>query len=106
MPTDQVQQVAKLFDALAPTYDQVGVDLFAPIAQRLIELLAPQPGEHAVDLGCGRGAVTVPLAEAVGPGGTVVAGDVSSAMVEATREATTHLPQAEVDLIDAAEPNL
>ncbi len=106
MSTDRVQQVAQLFDLVAPTYDQVGVDMFVPIAQRLVQLLAPQAGENAVDLGCGRGAVTLPLAEAVGPSGTVLAGDVSTAMVEATRQATAHLPQVVVEPIDAAEPNL
>jgi len=102
MSTDRVQQVAQLFDLVAPTYDQVGVDMFVPIAQRLVQLLAPQAGENAVDLGCGRGAVTLPLAEAVGPSGTVLAGDVSTAMVEATRQATAHLPQVVVEPIDAA----
>jgi ubiquinone/menaquinone biosynthesis C-methylase UbiE len=106
MPSERVQQVAQLFDAVAPTYDQVGVDLFGPIAQRLIELLAPQPGEHAVDLGCGRGAVTLPLAEAVGSHGTVVAGDVSTAMVAATRQASAHLPQVRIGELDATDPGL
>jgi ubiquinone/menaquinone biosynthesis C-methylase UbiE len=106
MAISRTQQVGQLFDVLAPTYDQVGVDFFQPIANRLVELLDPRPGERAVDLGCGRGAVTVPLAHAVGPDGSVLAGDVSGAMVEATRQVTAELTQVRADDIDAAEPNL
>lgn len=106
MITSRTQQVAALFDQLAPTYDQVGVDFIGPIARRLAELLMPQPGERVVDLGCGRGALTVPLAEAIGSTGTVVAGDVSAAMIEATRLITADLPQVRVELIDAADPQI
>lgn len=106
MTTNPIQQVAALFDQVAPTYDQVGVDFFGPVARRLVELLAPQLGERAVDLGCGRGALTLPLAEAVGPTGIVVAGDVSTAMVAAARRASRDLPQVRVDMINAADPAL
>ena len=58
------QQVAGLFDLVADTYDQVGVDFFAPIAKLLIDALAPQPGEDALDVGCGPGAATLLLARA------------------------------------------
>lgn len=73
--------VAALFDQLALHYDQGGVPWFAPIARRLVELVAPQPGERALDIGSGRGAVTFPLREAVGPTGHVTAVDLSPAMV-------------------------
>lgn len=106
MTVSAIQQIANLFDEVAPTYDQVGVDFFGPVARRLVELLAPQPGERAVDLGCGRGALTLPLADAVGPTGTVVAGDVSTAMVAAAQLATDGLPHVRVGEIDAADPDL
>lgn len=73
--------VAALFDQLAPGYDQGGVPWFGPIAERLVTLLAPQPGEHALDIGAGRGAVTFRLREAVGPTGHVTAVDLSPAMI-------------------------
>ncbi len=76
--------VAALFDDLAETYDRSGVDFFQPVGTRLVELLAPEAGARALDVGCGRGAVTLPLARAVGERGTVTALDVSPAMVAAT----------------------
>ncbi len=53
-------------------------DLGAP----LVELLAPQPGERILDLGCGDGALTLRLLE---HGCSVVAVDASAEMVEAAR---------------------
>ena len=74
--------VAALFDELAPDYDQGGVPLFRPVADRVLALADPRPGERALDVGCGRGAVTLPLADAVGPGGHVVGVDLSRRMVD------------------------
>jgi ubiquinone/menaquinone biosynthesis C-methylase UbiE len=71
-----------MFDGLAPSYDQSGVPFFGPIAEGLVRRLRPAPGERVLDLGSGRGAATIPLAEAVGPSGSVTAVDVSAQMVE------------------------
>ena len=83
--------VAQLFDQLTPFYDQSDVAFFGPIAERLVTLMEPRPGEHAVDLGCGRGAVTTRLARAVGPSGDVVALDVAPGMVAATGDEAARL---------------
>lgn len=76
--------VADLFDAVADTYDNVGVDFMRPIARGLVEALAPQPGERVLDVGCGRGAALFPLADAVAPGGRVTGIDLAPKMVAAT----------------------
>ena len=100
--------VRRLFDTLADTYDQVGVDFFQPIAAGLVEALAPVPGEHVVVMGCGRGAEVVPLARGVGERGRVLATDLSPAMVRCCREVVTQegLHNVEVRLGDAQEPDL
>ncbi len=81
---DRSDPVAQAFDAVADTYDNVGVDFFGPVAQGLVDALEPAPGERALDVGCGRGAVLFRLAEAVSPGGTVTAIDLAPRMVAAT----------------------
>ena len=82
---DAKAQVAQVFSAVAPAYDQSGVPFFGTFARRLVELLGVQPGWHALDVGSGRGAVVFPLVEAVGPTGRVTAVDLAPGMVEALR---------------------
>jgi trans-aconitate methyltransferase len=56
---------------------------FVPqLGQALLELLAPQPGERILDVGCGEGTLTQQLAAC---GATVVGIDNSATMVEAAR---------------------
>lgn len=102
MSQPKAPSVEAIFDALAADYDQSGVSFFGPVGARLVALLDPRPGERALDVGCGRGAVTVPLAEAVGAQGSVTAIDLSGAMVRACRRRTESLPQVEVIHGDAA----
>ena len=97
--------VADVFETIADSYDQTGVEFFKPVGERLVSLLDPQPGERCLDIGCGRGAVTVPLALATGPSGSVDAVDVSAAMVAATRALveTAGLDHVRVAVADAAD---
>ncbi len=100
--------LAAVFDGVAHTYESVGVPWFAPIAQGLVDAVQPQPGERAVDLGCGRGAAVFPLARAVGPSGRVVGVDLSARMIELARAHADELGLSTVDLRvgDAAAPDL
>lgn len=99
--------VAALFDALADDYDQTGIDFFAPIAAGLVDALDPRSGESCVDLGCGRGVVTLGLAERVLPEGAVVGLDVSSGMIAHARQLLS-ARGFDVDLLvgDASDPPL
>lgn len=105
-PEDPRARIAGLFDAVAETYDQVGVSFFGPIGQGLIDALDPRPGERGLDLGCGRGAALLPLARAVGPTGRVLGGDLSPNMVAQCRRlaAVEGLDQVEVRVMDAQDP--
>ena len=87
--TEHQARIASLFDQLVDDYDNVGVDFFQPIAHGLVRALAPEPGEHAVDIGCGRGAVALALASEVGPQGSVIGLDLSPRMIEAATDAAT-----------------
>jgi ubiquinone/menaquinone biosynthesis C-methylase UbiE len=85
MTDDPEARVAQLFDSVADTYDAVGVDFFEPIAAGLVAELGPQPGERALDVGCGRGAVLLRLADAVGTTGHVRGIDAAPRMIELTQ---------------------
>lgn len=98
--------ISAAFDNSADSYEQVGVDFFARFGADLVRRAAPAPGAAALDLGCGRGHVLFPLAEAVGPTGRVVATDLSPRMVElcAAEAASRGLEHVAVAVGDAGEP--
>lgn len=100
--------IVGVFDRVADTYDAVGVDWFVPIAAGLVRRLEPVPGERALDVGCGKGAALLPLAEAVGPTGHVTGIDLAPRMVEAAQAAAAARghAQVEVHVGDASAPHL
>ncbi len=99
--------IAALFDQLAATYDDVGVEFIGPIARGLVTELAPRPGERILDVGCGKGAALVPLARAVTPDGAAVGIDVSPGMVDAARAAVAAAGvDATVEVGDAMDPRV
>lgn len=99
-----VTPYAALFDKLSGVYDQSGVPFFGVIAGGLVDRLQVRPGEHALDIGAGRGAVTFRLAQAVGPTGRVDALDLAPGMVRLLAEDTAHLAHVHVTTSDAADP--
>jgi ubiquinone/menaquinone biosynthesis C-methylase UbiE len=102
---EQPISVAQVFDTLADSYDQTGVSFFGPVGRQLVELLDAAPGERCLDVGCGRGAVTLPLAAAVAPGGTVHGVDVSAGMLAGAERlvAAAGLDNVELEVADAAD---
>jgi trans-aconitate methyltransferase len=68
-------------------------DLGAPV----VELLAPQPGEHILDLGCGDGALTAKLAAR---GCQVVGIDASAEQIEAARKLGLDARVADAEHLD------
>jgi SAM-dependent methyltransferase len=98
--------VAALFDRTAETYDRVGVEMFKPIADRLVAELDLPAGERALDAGCGRGAALFPMARAVGPEGVAVGVDLAPGMVAASLAgAAAEGLTVDVRLGDAQDPD-
>ena len=73
------------------------------LGSSVVELLAPQPGERVLDLGCGTGQLTAQIAQS---GATVVGLDNSPAMIEEARRQYPQLEFREADAhdFDVAEP--
>jgi len=76
----------------------------ASLATAALDLAAPQPGEHVLDIGCGSGTTVLELAARVGPRGRVLGADISEPSVTRAREriAAAGLRHAEVIGADVA----
>ncbi|MFF2231162.1 class I SAM-dependent methyltransferase [Streptomyces anulatus] len=97
-----------VFDQVADKYDQLPVEFFGPVGERLVALAGIQPGDRVLDIGCGRGAVTFPAARAAGTTGSVLGVDLSPRMVEATRTraAALGLHRTRTMVMDGQKPTL
>lgn len=68
------------------TYLQTAALLLAPVKQRSYALMQIQSGGKVLDLGCGPGTDTIPLARLVGPCGQVVGLDHDEAMIASANQ--------------------
>lgn len=104
-PAARTSQVAALFDLLSDSYDDVGVPFFQVIARDLLDAMPPRTGERWVDVGCGRGAVLLQVAQQVRPA-EVVGTDLSPGMLERCRQAAERAGLGNVRLVvdDAQAP--
>lgn len=70
-----------VFDRAASSYDEVAGAYHDHFGARLVDVVGVGPGDVVLDVGCGRGAILMPAAARVGPGGGVVGVDLSPEMV-------------------------
>lgn len=77
---------------------------FASFDAPLLSCAGVRPGDRVLEVGCGAGATTMALADAVGPAGQVVALDVSEPLCEQTRSRAEAVGFTNVDVlaVDAA----
>jgi O-methyltransferase/aklanonic acid methyltransferase len=80
--TESTAEMHRVFNTAAEVYDQSGVEFFGPIGRRLVDFSGIGTGKSVLDVGCGRGAVLFPVAEAVGPSGEVIGIDLAEEMVK------------------------
>jgi SAM-dependent methyltransferase len=71
------------------------------LTPHLMSVVAAQPGQRVCDIGCGGGAQTIALSEAVAPTGQVVGFDISGPLVELAQERATHSGADNVDFVVA-----
>lgn len=100
------------WDKAAEAYEAGWRDSLALVQSRLLDVSAPQAGEHVLDIACGTGLVTFPLAAAVTSSGRVIATDISQAMIdiirrEAEKRGLTQIDafRADAETLDAVPDN-
>jgi ubiquinone/menaquinone biosynthesis C-methylase UbiE len=70
-------------------------------SENVVQQLAPRPGARVMDIGCGPGRVTIPLARAVGPTGEVIALDIQGGMLAKVAEKAKKERIANVQLMQS-----
>ena len=83
-------------------------DATRALSERLVDLLAPQPGETIVELAAGPGDTGFLAAGRLGSGGRLISSDIAPEMVEAARRRAVELgvTNAEFRVLDAAAVDL
>jgi SAM-dependent methyltransferase len=87
------------YDAIADVYERVAALCHAQMARDLVAAVAPSFGGRVLDLGAGTGVAAQAATAAVGPDGTVVAADPSSALLR-------HADTPRLSRVAAAAPGL
>ena len=67
---------------------------------QVMALLQAQPGQRALDIGCGPGLTTQALAHAVGDAGQVLGVDIAAPMLAIARQRCAAMPQVSFELCD------
>lgn len=109
---DGVHAVRRTRDQIRRAYDRASlwyglVEEPLELRARLtgVRLLAPEPGAHILEVGCGTGVALVELAHSVGPTGHITGVDISASMAERAADRVDRAaPDALVDvrIADAA----
>jgi len=99
--------VSRRHEAPCPAWLRWLVEVDNPFARTtraavIVEHLGLEPGMTVLDLGCGPGRVTMPVAERVGPGGTVVAVDLQAGMLARAEERARAAGLTNIEYVRAA----
>lgn len=79
------------WDKASPYYDSGWQKQLWPAQERLLASTNIKPGDNVLDVSCGSGLVTLPIAEAVSSTGSVTGIDLSEGMIEKARLRTEKL---------------
>jgi len=81
---EMTDHLVDFFDQIASVYDSWAGGQHGRVAARLVELAAPKPGEHVLDVATGTGLVAHLVAAKVAPG-SVIGIDLSDRMLSIAR---------------------
>lgn len=71
-------------------------------SRAIIQRLDLRPGMKVLDVGCGPGRLSIPIAQAIGPEGTVVAVDIQPAMLRRAKDKTVVAGVKNVEFVENA----
>ena len=85
------------WDKAVHDYEAGWKDSLAFAQKRLLDTAKAEKGEKVLDLACGTGLVTFPLADAVGPQGRVTATDISEKMINELEDIAAAIRVTNID---------
>ena len=92
---------------VAEAYDRFLVTpLFEPLAEVLLDVIAPKLGENFLDVACGPGTVARLAARRVGTAGSVAGCDVSAEMIAVARSKPADAGAAEIGYLQASAASM
>ena len=94
MSDDHNSLVREAYSRRASSYNTSSGGWHADLAEDFVKWLDPQHGETVLDLACGTGLVTIPLAAKVGATGKVIGADLTAKMIEVGKERERALHQS------------
>jgi ubiquinone/menaquinone biosynthesis C-methylase UbiE len=94
------KQTQAFYDRISRIYDFMAERSERPLRAAGLKLLAPQPGERVLEIGCGTGRCLTALAKATSPQGRVFGIDLSMEMLRKSKgHLHSHVPSPNLDLI-------
>ena len=90
-----------MYSDRASSYDASNAGWHKELGQDFAQWTAPAPGSAVLDLACGTGLVTIPMAAAVGHSGIVVGIDITAAMLDLARQKRLPEGAARVEWVEA-----
>ena len=89
-------KIAEIFNA---RIDYSCSEIHARVADRLVQLAAPQPSEKVLDIATGTGFVAISVARLVGESGKVVGVDISAGMLKQAEQAVSAASLSNIELV-------
>lgn len=74
------------YSSRAASYDNAVEGWHKKLGKDIATWLSPKPGDYILDLACGTGLVTIPLAQSAGPSGKVIAIDLNPDMIDVGKQ--------------------
>lgn len=105
MPTDNADQIAFWNGAGGEKWLRSTERLergLGPLGRAAIDVAAPRPGEHVLDIGCGGGPTSLLLADRVGPQGAVLGVDVSQPLIDVAQQRAAGMANLRFVVADAS----
>ena len=90
-----------MYSDRASNYDSSTGGWHVEFGQDFARWIAPAPGSAVLDLACGTGLVTLPMAAAVGSSGVVVGIDITAGMLDLARQKELPDGAAEIEWVEA-----